>query len=158
MNANTPVPLLKPADELDFAHDPRWLAAHYHEVRSVTLSLCAPLETEDYVVQAMPDCSPAKWHLAHTSWFFETLVLKPEGTIDHGISSKYSYLFNSYYNSLGERIARSERGLLTRPTVAEVYQYRAAIDATMDRFLERITPDALRRVGPTIVLGLHHEQ
>jgi ergothioneine biosynthesis protein EgtB len=106
----------------------------------------------------MPDASPAKWHLAHSSWFFDTFVLKPEGADDRSSSAQYSYLFNSYYNALGERIPRPERGLLSRPTVAEVYRYRAAIDDRMCRFLERAGDDVLRRVGPTVVLGLHHEQ
>jgi ergothioneine biosynthesis protein EgtB len=158
MNVNTPAPSLQAEDELSIAHDPARLAARYQEVRRVTETLCAPLETEDYVVQAMPDASPAKWHLAHTSWFFETLVLKPEGAVDQGNSSKYSYLFNSYYNALGERIPRAERGLLTRPTVADVYRYRAAIDASMGLFLARATSEVLGRIGPTVVLGLHHEQ
>src|SRR5689334_13445960 len=106
------------------------LEARYREVRGLTERLCAPLETEDYVVQSMPDASPTKWHLAHTSWFFETFVLKParldfDGAADH---EKYAYLFNSYYNAVGERTPRAERGLLSRPTVAEVYRYRAAVD------------------------------
>src|SRR5436309_3389201 len=88
------------------------LAARYREVRGTTEALCAPLETEDYVVQSMPDASPAKWHLAHTSWFFETFVLKPESEGRPVGPSGYAYLFNSYYNALGDRIARSSRGLL----------------------------------------------
>src|SRR5262249_56680001 len=108
--------------------DPSTMAARYREVRGVTEALCAPLETEDYVVQSMPDASPAKWHLAHTTWFFETFILKP-ALADAGTSGQgYAFLFNSYYNALGERIARAERGLLSRPTVAEVYRYREAVD------------------------------
>src|SRR5207302_10965249 len=99
------------------------LAARFRAVRATTEQLCAPLETEDYVVQSMPDASPAKWHLAHTSWFFETFLLKPAAADAGASGTNYAYLFNSYYNSLGERIARTERGLLTRPTVAEVYRY-----------------------------------
>jgi ergothioneine biosynthesis protein EgtB len=136
------------------------LAERYQEVRRVTEALCKPLETEDYVVQSMPDASPAKWHLAHTSWFFETLVLKPEAA-GRGPSigpAQYAYLFNSYYNALGERIARSERGLLSRPTVAEVYRYRAAVDEAVLEFLERAPADDLARAAPTLILGLHHEQ
>src|SRR4051794_22237567 len=85
------------------------LAAAYQEVRQVTGSLCAPLATEDYLIQSMPDASPAKWHLAHTSWFFETFVLRPALGDDPAISPQYAYLFNSYYNAVGERIARPER-------------------------------------------------
>ena len=90
-------------------------------VRRTTEALCAPLEIEDYVVQSMPDASPAKWHLAHTSWFFETFVLAAEQAGLRPVDPQYSFLFNSYYNAVGERIARDRRGLLSRPTVAEVY-------------------------------------
>ncbi|WP_406697148.1 ergothioneine biosynthesis protein EgtB [Singulisphaera sp. Ch08] len=133
------------------------LAMRYDEVRRRTSSLCAPLETEDYVVQSMPDASPAKWHLAHTSWFFETFVLKA-ASADEVVSEKYAYLFNSYYNAIGERTPRAERGLLSRPTVAEVYRYRAAVDERMRTLLERADEPLLRRLGATIVLGLNHEQ
>ena len=98
--------------------------------------LCAPLETEDYVVQSMPDASPAKWHLAHTSWFFETFVVKPGGNGRSAQSCEYSYLFNSYYNSLGERIPRARRGLLSRPTVAEVYRYRSEVNDHVEALIE----------------------
>jgi ergothioneine biosynthesis protein EgtB len=140
------------------AMDRAQFAERYQEVRRVTEALCAPLETEDHVVQSMPDASPAKWHLAHTTWFFETLVLGPAGADLPGTPTKYAYLHNSYYNSLGERIPRADRGLLARPTVAEVYRYRAAVDAEMLRFLDSAGEDVLGRLGPTFVLGLHHEQ
>ena len=146
------------ADDPSLATDRAQLSARYQEVRRVTESLCASLETEDYVVQSMPDASPAKWHLAHTSWFFETMVLGPGGAGVGSKSKQYSYLFNSYYNSLGERMPRSERGLLARPTVAEVYRYRAAVDAEMLQFLEQAGDEVFRRLGATVVLGLHHEQ
>jgi ergothioneine biosynthesis protein EgtB len=158
MSVNFPGPVLQEVDDHPVAADRGRLASCYQDVRRTTEALCAPLETEDYVVQSMPDASPAKWHLAHSSWFFDTFVLKPEGADDRSSSAQYSYLFNSYYNALGERIPRPERGLLSRPTVAEVYRYRAAIDDRMCRFLERAGDDVLRRVGPTLVLGLHHEQ
>jgi ergothioneine biosynthesis protein EgtB len=158
MSVNIPGTVLQSEDEAALATDGERLASLYQEVRRVTEALCAPLETEDYVVQPMPDASPAKWHLAHTSWFFETLVLKAEGAEDPSGSAQYAYLFNSYYNALGERIPRPERGFLSRPTVAEVYRYRAAVDERMRRFLGRATGDVLRRIGPTVVLGLHHEQ
>src|SRR5882757_6318759 len=113
------------------ATGPKEMAHHYQAVRDVTEELCRPLETEDYVVQSMPDASPAKWHLAHTTWFFETMILAPSGAEPTSQSSQYAYLLNSYYNALGERTPRSERGLLSRPTVADVYHYRAAIDDRM---------------------------
>jgi len=158
MSVNCPGLVLQAEDDHALATDRQRLETRYQDVRRVTEALCTPLENEDYVVQSMPDASPVKWHLAHTSWFYETLVLKPEGAVDPTSSAQYAYLFNSYYNALGERIPRPERGLLSRPTVAEVYRYRAAIDERMRRFLERADADVLRRVGPTIVLGLHHEQ
>ena len=108
MSVNTPgiVPVLQAEDGLDLASDRGRLSARYQEVRGVTEALCSPLATEDYVVQSMPDASPAKWHLAHTSWFFETFVLKPSHD-GRGVSpGEYAFLFNSYYNALGERIER----------------------------------------------------
>ena len=138
--------------------DPESLWACYRAVRQTTEALCAPLAIEDYVVQSMPDASPAKWHLAHTSWFFETFVL-PAGQPDaRPVDNKYSYLFNSYYNAVGERISRDRRGLLSRPTVAEVFGYRAAIDERVGAFLERADAAAFGRARGTLILGLHHEQ
>lgn len=134
------------------------LAALYQEVRQVTVSLCAPLAIEDYVVQSMPDASPSKWHLAHTSWFFETFVLKPALGDEPVVSPRYAYLFNSYYNAAGERIARPERGLLSRPTVAEIYRYREIIDDRMRSFLRAAGEDPLASFAATTVLGLNHEQ
>jgi ergothioneine biosynthesis protein EgtB len=154
----TALAIVPAADDLCSGTDRESLAARYRAVRRVTQALCAPLETEDYVVQSMPDASPAKWHLAHTTWFFETLVLAPEGAGDRARPAQYAYLFNSYYHALGERIARSDRGLLSRPTVAEVARYRAAVDDRMLALLEHAPDDVLHRIGPTIVLGLHHEQ
>src|SRR5438874_10619573 len=100
----------------------------FRSIRQATENLCEPLETEDYVVQSMPDASPVKWHLAHTTWFFETFLLAraPGYAPFH---PRFGYLFNSYYNALGDRLARPRRGLLTRPTVPEVYSYRAHVDA-----------------------------
>src|SRR3712207_1505984 len=101
------------------------LAARYAAVRAQTEALCGPLEVEDYVVSSMPDVSPAKWHLAHTSWFFETFVLAPHLQGYAALDPKYAFLFNSYYVQAGERHCRAQRGLVTRPTVREVYAYRA---------------------------------
>ena len=134
------------------------LAARYDEVRRVTEALCTPLEVEDYVVQSMPDASPVKWHLAHTSWFFETFVLADAKTDDLKASKEYSYLFNSYYNAVGERIPRANRGLITRPTVSEVKRYRSAIDERMRNFFSRAGETTLARLAPLVELGLNHEQ
>ena len=144
-------------DAEEHGHTAESLLVRYEEVRRRTSSLCAPLATEDFVVQAMPDASPTKWHLAHTSWFFETFVLKP-ASVGEPIHDQYSYLFNSYYNAVGERTPRAERGLLSRPTVAEVYRYREAVDEQMRTLLEQADESLLRRLGGTIELGLNHEQ
>ncbi|MDR3634142.1 MAG: ergothioneine biosynthesis protein EgtB [Isosphaeraceae bacterium] len=148
-----------PAARIDvsepFSHS---LLAQYEHVRRATEALCTTLETEDYVVQSMPDASPVKWHLAHTSWFFETFILAPEGAAGPPDSAGYSYLFNSYYNAVGDRIPRARRGLLSRPTVAEVYTYRAAVDDRMRTFLADCNDRALDRLSTTIALGLNHEQ
>ena len=153
-NDETPAVLTEPSRPLESAG----LAARYREVRDVSEALCAPLEAEDYVVQSMPDASPAKWHLAHTSWFFETFVLKPSGFDVAADHPQYAYLFNSYYNAVGERIPRPERGLISRPTVAEVYRYRAAVDGCMLELLDRIDGPGRGALRETVELGLNHEQ
>lgn len=134
------------------------LRATYHAVRRTTESLCAPLAVEDYVVQSMPDASPVKWHLAHTTWFFETFVLVPNRPDYPLFHPKYKYLFNSYYDAVGERFPRPQRGLLSRPTVAEVGAYRAHVDEHMDRTLGAADRPAAERIAATTMLGLHHEQ
>ncbi|HKU40785.1 MAG TPA: DinB family protein, partial [Polyangiales bacterium] len=134
------------------AADANNAVACYRAVRAWTEALCQPLLPEDYVVQSMPDASPAKWHLAHTTWFFETFVLaqRPGYQPFHPL---YAELFNSYYETVGPRHPRPERGLLTRPSVAEVYAYRRAIDDAMLDLLERgAVPNAILDVG------LAHEQ
>jgi ergothioneine biosynthesis protein EgtB len=134
------------------------LARRYQAVRGVTEELCRPLATEDYVVQSMPDASPAKWHLAHTTWFFETFLLAVAVPGYRPFHPAYNYLFNSYYNAVGERWQRAGRGTLSRPTVAEVYAYRRAID---DRILEWLAGTNEKQgpsLGPVLELGLHHEQ
>ena len=132
------------------------LAARYSHVRRVSLEICEPLETEDYVVQSMPDASPAKWHLAHTSWFFEQFLLKPLLAGYRAFHPDFEYLFNSYYQSVGRMHARPQRGLLTRPTVDEVLRYREHVDEHMQKLL-RARPDdeKLLAVG---TLGVNHEQ
>jgi ergothioneine biosynthesis protein EgtB len=134
------------------------LAQHYDAVRAQTEALCEPLEIEDYVVSSMPDVSPTKWHLAHTSWFFETFVLAEHEPSYRSPHPRYAYLFNSYYVQAGERHCRAKRGLATRPTVDEVFAYRAHVDEAMRRLLGRIGDDAEHPAAPLIELGLHHEQ
>ncbi|HEX6059869.1 MAG TPA: ergothioneine biosynthesis protein EgtB [Gemmatimonadaceae bacterium] len=134
------------------------LARAYDAVRARTEALAAPLEVEDQVVSSMPDVSPTKWHLAHTSWFFETFVLAEHEPAYRPPDPRYAYLFNSYYVQAGERHCRAQRGLATRPTVHEVLAYRAHVDEAMRRLLERIAGDAEHPAAATIELGLHHEQ
>jgi ergothioneine biosynthesis protein EgtB len=114
--------------------------------------------TEDYIIQAMPDVSPPKWHLAHTSWFFETFILAPASPGYRSPHVSYAYLFNSYYIAAGERHCRPRRGLLSRPTVEEVYRYRAYVNDHMAALLECLRGEAFERWSPVVELGLHHEQ
>ena len=130
------------------AHD---LADRFRTVRARTVTLCAPLSIEDQVVQPMPDASPAKWHLAHTTWFFEALVLGGPA-----FDPSFAALFNSYYESLGQRIARARRGLLTRPALDRVHAYRAHVDDRVTKALAHRTLDAAALAR--LELGLHHEQ
>jgi ergothioneine biosynthesis protein EgtB len=134
------------------------LADDFRRVRAFTEKLCEPLATEDYVVQSMPDCSPTKWHLAHVSWFFETFLLGPNVPGFRSLHPQYTYLFNSYYNAVGERHCRPKRGLISRPTVSETYRYRAYVDEHMLELLTRPNDALLERIGPLVELGLHHEQ
>lgn len=137
---------------------PNSLQQRFLEVRRQTEALCEPLQTEDYVVSTMTDVSPTKWHLAHTSWFFETFVLAPFDDDYVTPNAKYAFLFNSYYVQAGERHCRAQRGLVTRPTVAEVYAYRAHVDEALVALIERIGADESHPALPVIELGLHHEQ
>src|SRR5271163_3978169 len=109
----------------------------YRTVRRCTEALCEPLASEDYVVQSMPDASPVKWHLAHTTWFFETFLLLPHLPGYRPFHPHFATLFNSYYNAVGPRWPRPQRGLLSRPTVSEVYRYRAHVDEHVAQLLQR---------------------
>jgi hypothetical protein len=139
-------------------HAPEALAGRYREVRGLTEALCAPLSPEDCTVQSMPDASPVKWHLAHTSWFFETFVLGQAVPGFAPFDPRFGFLFNSYYNAVGDRLARPQRGLLSRPSLADVSRYRAHVDDHVLGFLETADEGLRRRVAPLLVLGLNHEQ
>lgn len=132
--------------------DPDHLASALSRVRSLTEALVAPLQPEDTCIQSMPDVSPSKWHLAHTTWFFETFVLAGPGYEPY--QPGYDYLFNSYYQTVGSMHPRPRRGLLSRPTLTEVIDYRHAIDERLRARLGALGPEALSLVE----LGLHHEQ
>ncbi len=127
----------------------------YKDIRSNTERICKPLKTEDYVVQIAEFASPAKWHIAHTTWFFETFILLPCAKDYSVFDADFAFLFNSYYNNLGDRVLRTNRGNLTRPTVDEVYAYREYVDSAMSQFLEGNTDEKILQL---VTLGLNHEQ
>lgn len=134
------------------------LGRRYRYVRCFSDKLCETLEPEDYVIQTMPEASPTKWHLAHTSWFFETFVLKKFCSNYQSQHPQYNFLFNSYYNAVGPFYSRPHRGLLSRPTVKEVFQYRSDIDLLVSELIESADEQLLKNLEPIITLGLHHEQ
>lgn len=121
----------------------------YQTVRQATLNLCAPLTVEDMGLQSMADASPTKWHLAHTTWFFETFVLKPNLPAYQPFDPAYEFLFNSYYNAVGAQFSRPDRGMLSRPSFEDVLAYRGHVDAAM----QKVEADPA-----IIILGLNHEQ
>ncbi len=134
------------------------VARRFREVRALTERLVAGLEPEDFVVQSMPDASPLRWHLAHTTWFFETFLL---AAVDAGYrkhSESYEYLFNSYYNSVGQPFPRARRGLLTRPTVREILEYRRVIDERIEQWLASAEGPNHAPWLAVVELGCHHEQ
>lgn len=141
--------MLKPHNQTDHS-----LSERYLSVRAQTLQLTQPLTAEDMVVQPIVDVSPPKWHLAHTTWFFETFLLKPHQSGYQPFHPQFEYLFNSYYESVGQRVLRHQRGFLTRPTTDDVLAYRQFVDEHMLELIEH-QGDALHF---WINLGLHHEQ
>ncbi|EWS99947.1 hypothetical protein N865_19545 [Intrasporangium oryzae NRRL B-24470] len=142
--------------------DPTWdaaaLVARYDEVRAHTETLAAPLSPEDQTVQSMPDVSPTKWHRAHVTWFFETFVLAGHEPSFTPYQDQYWFLFNSYYEGVGPRYARPNRGLISRPGVHDVGLYRADVDARMRDLVTTLDGGTLDKLASTIELGFHHEQ
>lgn len=134
------------------------LLARFHAVRNFTNALVHGLAPEDCVVQSMPDVSPTKWHLAHTTWFFETFVLKKWVTGFRAVNPQYAFLFNSYYNAAGDMHRRDLRGLISRPTVDETRAYRSAIDDEIENLLTSADETLLNEIEPVVILGIHHEQ
>ena len=132
------------------------LLNQYRLVRAASESICRNLSAEDYVVQPVVDVSPPKWHLAHTTWFFETFILSAHSSGYQVFHPAWGYLFNSYYETVGERVPRADRGNLSRPTVDEVYAYRSFVDDAMAQFLER--NDLSPELEALVVLGLNHEK
>lgn len=131
------------------------LLKKFQEVRSYTELICAPLQTEDYVVQPIVDVSPPKWHIGHVTWFFETFVLKNFASNYKIYNEDYNFVFNSYYETVGARVIRTDRGNLSRPTVAEIYQYRKYVDDAMNNFLQN---PVSKEVEEILLIGLNHEQ
>ena len=129
----------------------------YKQVRARSEAICQGLQAEDFVVQPISDVSPPKWHLGHTTWFFETFVLQPHAAAYEVLDAGYNYVFNSYYESVGARVVRTDRGNLSRPTVADVRAYRAYVDKAMCRFLadEPILTESLKAI---LELGFNHEE
>ncbi len=132
------------------------LPLHYSRVRAQTVALCESLEPEDFVVQSMPDVSPTKWHLAHTTWFFERFLLGERLDDYVAFNDGYHYLFNSYYYTVGQMHSRPKRGLLSRPTVREIMNYRRHVDEAMNRLLAERGGDP--ELAFLVSLGLNHEQ
>lgn len=139
---------------LDDTTDRTPLRERFRQVRDETEALAAPLSAEDQTIQSMPDASPTKWHRAHTTWFFETFLLKPLLPGYEQFHPDFAYIFNSYYVAAGPRHPRPNRGLLSRPGVTDVAAYRAHVDAAMQRLLDTDRAD----VAALVRTGLHHEQ
>ncbi len=132
------------------------LSKAFQQVRSLTEQICAPLKSEDYVPQPVAYISPPKWHLAHTTWFFETFILRPHLKGYQVYHDDFSYLFNSYYNAVGNRVLRADRGNITRPGVSDIYDYRKHVDDQILNLLRQRGDVA--EIRDLLVLGLHHEQ
>jgi ergothioneine biosynthesis protein EgtB len=143
---------MQPSRQISALND---LCAFYSRVRSYTEELCAPLEIEDFIPQPVVDVSPPKWNIAHTTWFFEEMVLKTYTDGYQVFDPDFGFLFNSYYNSIGKRTARDDRGALSRPTVKQVFAYRKYVD---ERMMELLSGDISDDVRYLVVLGLNHEQ
>ena len=134
------------------------LKNYFVRVRAFTEKLCEPLEIEDYVIQTMPDVSPTKWHLGHTSWFFEAFVLGKANSNYKSVNPLYAYLFNSYYIQAGERWFRPNRGLLSRPTVKDIFAYREFVNENVLEFIDNSDEKIYKDFAPIIKIGLNHEQ
>ena len=131
------------------------LVEEYLQIRKYSEQICEPLQTEDYVVQPIADVSPPKWHLGHTTWFYETFILKPFSVNYQVYNDEYNFVFNSYYETVGNRVIRTDRGNLSRPSVNEIYQYRAYVDEAMVKFLATTLKDEVEEL---LILGFNHEQ
>ncbi|MCX8525590.1 ergothioneine biosynthesis protein EgtB [Chryseobacterium formosus] len=131
-------------------------AKRYVEIRQHSVDICEPLEIEDYVVQPIVDVSPPKWHLGHTTWFFETFILMPNVADYQVFDAQYNFVFNSYYETVGARVIRTDRGNLSRPSVSDIYKYRKYVDEKMQYFLQSNLMN--ESIESLLELGLNHEQ
>src|SRR3954463_4261968 len=138
----------------DSENPPSKLASRLSATRKLTLDLAAPLSDADATIQPFPDASPSKWHLAHTTWFFETFVLRDHVLGYSPFDERFAFLFNSYYEAEGPRHARPRRGMLSRPSLDDVRSYRAHVDEALERALPHLSPEATE----LIELGINHEQ
>ncbi len=138
--------------------NPDTLLQEYQRIRHASTAICAPLARDDYQLQSIVETSPPKWHLGHVTWFFETFLLQAFVKNYQPFRADYNYLFNSYYQTVGSMQPRAERGLMSRPTVEEVYAYRAAIDERMMAWLSDAHPSQQHTIAAYVTLGLHHEQ
>ena len=134
------------------------LTARFKDVRGDSERLAAPLTPEDWMLQSMPEASPVKWNLAHTSWFFETFILKVHATDYAPFHAKYGYLFNSYYNQIGKMHPRPDRGLISRPSAEDIKKFRAHIDAAIIALIADADEALMEKIAPLMALGLAHEQ
>lgn len=149
---------LRPPDMEEVICSRAELLERYQTVRNFSEHICETLVPEDYVIQTMPEMSPTKWHLAHVSWFFETFILKVHLPSYQSLHPQYAFLFNSYYNAAGKMHARPQRGLISRPTVQDAYDFRKHVDAMMEKLLEEAPEEKLPVLSRLITLGLNHEQ
>jgi ergothioneine biosynthesis protein EgtB len=137
--------------------DRQTLLARYRDTRALSLDLCRPLKAEDFRIQSMPDVSPPWWNLGHTSWFFAKNILEPFG-LYQASDARLEYALNSYYESLGPRLARDHRGLVTRPTTAEVYDFRASVDERLEALIGEVPEEDFPRLSFLTFTGIQHEQ
>ena len=157
-NKNFQIPLItSPKSPSIIVQDVSLLAERFRKTRQLSLDLCQPLETEDYVVQPVEDVSPPKWHLGHTTWFFEALILKEHARNFQEFHPDFSFMFNSYYESKGDRVMRPNRGFMSRPSVDQVLDYREYVNNGLLDFLSQ-NPDLDEGICEVIELGIQHEQ
>ena len=146
------------SEDLELKTSIESIETRYFQIRNFSEKICKPLEIEDYIVQPILDVSPPKWHLAHTTWFFETFILLPFQKNYKAYHPRYNYIFNSYYNNVGDRVLRHQRGALSRPTVEAIYEYRSFVDQAMLQFLKENKLDPDPKWLDILNVGLQHEQ